>query len=337
MELTSYKDEILDQIAREYPNLRQSKMSEFKQILGGADTTIYGFDLIADSESIPLILRIYRPAFSDSAEREFRVIQFLHAKGIGVPRPFLLNNRSKSTGRAYIVMERVEGRLLSDELRASQSTPRFGHLLELFVRNLVAIHSVDWTEGLTFLDRYEIKENSHLFFTYELSTPKKIIAEYGVDVLSPVIDWMEANQDELGDPCLLHADYHSMNNLVRDDDSLVTIDWGAAKLGDRRYDLGFAAMVLNSMYFDQTEKLVSMYQSLSGQKIQSLEYFMVLSALWNLLRIYSCAFDYQITSESEETANLFLKDYRAYSVNIVRTIQETTGVTLAKLLIVLGQ
>jgi len=336
-ELKGYKEEIFEQIANEYPDLGKSRINEFNQILGGADTTIYGFDLISDSKSIPLILRIYRPNYSASAKWEYTVMRNLHAEGIQVPRPYLFNEESSTTGRAYFVMERINGPLLSDELFASRSTPRFDQLLELFVRNLVAIHSVDWTKGFSFLDRYDIAENPHLFFKYELSSPMRIIKEHGVDDLIPVIDWMETNQLDLGAPCLLHADYHAMNNLVRNSDEIITIDWANAKLGDCRYDLGFAVMALDSMGFDQREQLVSLYEEISGQKIQHLEYFMVLSALWNLLRIYSCAFDHGIMGESEETANLFLNDYRPYAVKVVRTAQETTGVSLAKLLDVLEQ
>jgi len=250
-------------------------MSEFKQIFGGADTTIYGFDLVSDSVSIPLILRIYRPIFSGSAKKEFSILQKLHAGGIGVPKPYLYVEKSDTTGRAYMVMERIEGALLSDALHASQSTHQFDQLLESFVRNLVAIHSVDWTKFFTFLDRYNITENPQLFFTYELAHPKKIIADHQVDALSPVIEWMEDNIMELGEPCLLHSDYHAMNNLVRNENEIVTIDWANSKLGDFRYDLGFAVLALNSMGFDPTEKMVSLYESISGKKVMNLDYFMV--------------------------------------------------------------
>ena len=334
-ELDDYKEEIIEKIAVEYPALRNSRMSEFKQIFGGADTTIYGFDLVSDSKSTPLILRIYRPAFSDSAMREFRVLQNLHAEGIGVPRPYLCNENSDATGRAYIIMERIEGPLLSDELYASQSKPRFNQLLKSFAGNLVAIHSLDWTKAFTFLDRYDITENPHLFFTYELAGPKKKLADHRVDALSPVIDWMEANQTKLREPCLLHADYHAMNILVRNENELVTIDWGNAKLGDFRYDLGFAIMVLNSTGFDLKEKMVSLYELISGKKVKNIEYFMVLSSLWNLLRIYSCVFDHRITGENEETARLFTIEYRNYALNVIKTTQEITGVSMSELLEVL--
>jgi len=305
-ELDSYKEEIVEKIGVEYPALRNTRMSEFKQILGGADTTIYGFDLVSDSGSIPLILRIYRPIFSGSAMKEFSVLQKLHAEGIGVPKPYIYVEKSDATGRAYMVMERIEGPLLSDELAASQSTPRFDQLIESFVRNLVGIHSLDWTKTFTFLDRYDIRENPHLFLTYELAGPKKIIAEHQVDTLSPIIEWMEANSVELKEPCLLHADYHAMNNLVRNESEMVTIDWANAKLGDFRHDLGFAVLALNSMRLGLGDKLVSPYESISGKKVENLEYFMVLSSLWNLLRIYSCVFDHRITGENEFTENLFV-------------------------------
>ena len=36
--------------------------------------------------------------------------------------------------------------------------------------------------------------------------------------------------------------------------------------------------------------------------------------------------------ENDETANLFKNEYRAYAFTVVKTAQETTGVSLAKLL-----
>lgn len=331
-ELNAFKKEILAQITQDLPELSNPRIDEFTQIMGGADAFIYGFDLISDSKSLPLILRIYRPVFSHSARREFSILQTLHAEGISVPRPYLFKEESEATGRTYLVMERIEGPLLSDELEVSQSTPRFNQLLETSIRNLVAIHSVDWTKSLTFLDHFDITENPQEYFITKLSRVKRIILEHEVDALVPVVDWMEDNQVELADPCLLHADYHGMNILLRGEDDLVTIDWSNAHIGDFRFDLGFNVLALNSMGFDLTNQLVSLYESISEKKVDNLEYFIVLAAFWNLLRIYSCLFDHSIMGENDETANLFKSEYRGYALAVIKVTQETTGISLAELL-----
>ncbi len=329
--MSEYRDEILELVSEKYPEYRDCGLSAFKQILGGADTTIFSFDLVSDSHSLPFILRIYRPQASGTGRKEFRVLQNLYARGVGVPRPYIYNGESSVTGRAYIIMERIDGPLLSEELLASQSTHRFNELVEMFVRNLVAIHSVDWTEGLGFLDRMGIAEDPQLFITNELTAPRRTIKEHRIGALLPVIDWMETNQVGVGPPVLLHADYHGLNNLVRPSDGIATIDWANTRLGDCRYDLSFAVMFLSSMGFDVREEVVAQYQSLSGKKVQELEYFMVLSSLWNLLRIYSSVFNHRIMSETEETASLFQNEYRDYAIRVVRTTQDVTGVSLQEL------
>jgi aminoglycoside phosphotransferase (APT) family kinase protein len=329
--MSEYGNEILELISEEYPQYSDSRLSEFKQILGGADTTIYGFDVILESESLPLILRVYRPHSSGSGMKEFRVIQELYARGVGVPRPYVYTAESGVNGRAHLIMERIDGLLFADELYASRFTSRFNELLEMFVRNLVAIHSVDWTEGLTFLDRFDIAENPHLFITNELAAPKRIINEHRMGDLLPVIDWIESNEVSLGIPVLLHADYHGMNNLLKGPDTLVTIDWANARLGDCRFDLAFAVTFLSSMGLDVRARVVAQYESFSGKKIRNLQYFMVLASLWNLLRIYSAVCDHRIMNESKETASLLRNQYRDYALEVVRTTQDITGVSLKEI------
>jgi len=331
-ELDDYKYEIIEGISVEYPAFKNSRLSRIKQILGGADTTIYGFDLISDSKTLPLIVRIYRSAFSHSARREFKILQILQAEGISVPEPYLFKEKSEATGRTYLVMERIEGSLLSDELELSKSTPRFDQLLGTSIRNLVAIHSLNWTESFSFLDHFNIAEKPEEYFNTKLSRVKRIIIEHGIDALIPVFDWMEVNQVEQVNPSLVHGDYHGMNILIRGETDFVTIDWSNARIGDFRSDIGFTVLALNSMGVDLTKHVVSLYESITGLKVKDLDYFIVLSAFWNLLRIYSCLFDHSIMGENEETTNLFKNEYRGYTLATIKATQETTGVSLVKLL-----
>ncbi len=331
-EFDDYKKEILDQIGQEYQEFEGAAIGEFNRILGGADTTIYGFDILSEKKRIPLILRIYRPQYSSSASREFEVMLKLYKAGISVPKPYIINEESEVAGSSYIIMERIEGRNLSEALLESQGTPRFHVLLESFAKNLVEINQLDWKKDFGFLSGYYIEENHHLFVSHQLSHPKRIIDEHDIEMLVPVINWLEENQPVMGEPCLLHSDYHAMNVLVRDDDSLVTIDWANVKLGDYRYDLGFAVLVLNSMIPGLSNEILDAYQRISGKQVDNLEYFTVLSSIWNLLRVYSGVFDYSVTGENEETARLLASDFYDYAAAIVMTTQETTGISLQELL-----
>ncbi|MHA1992822.1 MAG: hypothetical protein ACXACX_16655, partial [Candidatus Hodarchaeales archaeon] len=66
-------------------------------------------------------------------------------------------------------------------------------------------------------------------------------------------------------------------------------------------------------------------------KVNNIDYFMILSALYNLLRCYSALTNPEITNENEITKNMFmnvLKSYVQYVVNLVRKI---TGIQLKTL------
>jgi aminoglycoside phosphotransferase (APT) family kinase protein len=331
-ELDSFKNEIIAQISSDNPELSNARIDKFTPILGGADTTIYGFDFISDSETLPLVVRIYRSAFSHSARREFKIMEILHSEGISVPKPYIFKEKSNATGRTYIVMERIDGSLLSDELQKSKSTPRFGQLLETSVRDLIAIHSLDWKRSFRFLDHFDITERPEEYFSTKLSRAKHIILEHEINLLSPVIDWLEVNQIEQVRPCLLHGDYHGMNIIVRGESDFVTIDWSNAHIGDLRSDIAFTALGLNSMGSEQLEHFVSLYESISGVTVDNLDYFMVLSSFWNLLRIYSCLFDHSIMGENDFTTNLFKHEYRDYTLTVIKMTEGITGVSLNRLL-----
>lgn len=331
-DLKRYKEEILKQMLLHYPDLKKPRIGDLKQIMGGADTTIYGFDVTSDSVVLPLVIRLFRSAHSGSAMKEFKVMEVLHAKGVPVPRPYLCNMSSSVSDRAYIIMERIDGGIFSDVLFNARSSSQYDVLLRSFVENLVRINSIEWMNDLAFLDSNDLVRHPDLFIELQISRPRALILKYGIEVLEPVIDWLHDNQPALESPCFLHSDYHGMNVLVQPNDSLVTIDWSNAKVGDFRFDLGFTALAMGSSLPDLRDSVPRLYESLSGQKIRHLDYFVVVSSLWNLLRIYSGLFDHQITGETAATIHLLAGEYYDYATAIIRSTQETTGISLAELI-----
>ena len=337
VEITSeIKQELHSRLTDAYPEMANMRMEGFSRILGGATTIIFSFDLVSDSCSIPLILRIYDATQVESARREFQTISALHDEGVRVPKPYIINTDSIAMKKPYLVIERIEGDILSYELMALQSGARYDTLLRNYVQEMAALHSMDWSGRFSFLDSRGMLENPEQFPLRELERPREIIIENEVEDLIPVLEWLEENAVRTTGPCLIHGDYHGLNVMVRGDSELVTIDWTSARIGDFRVDLAFAIVTLTSANLDVEDQMVAHYQKMTGRKVEGLGYFKALSSMWNLLRVYSCLFDPAIMGETDETARLFIQEYHDYSRLTVETVQEVTGIGLAQLLDALG-
>jgi aminoglycoside phosphotransferase (APT) family kinase protein len=137
------KEEILLRLLSVLPEFANGRLGNFSRILGGADTTIHAFDLISQSGVVPMVVRVYRPGSIDHARREYTVMERLHSAGISVPKPYVFVQDSTAIGETYLVMERIDGPLLSDALLASQGTLRFDRLLKEYVKDLAALHALD--------------------------------------------------------------------------------------------------------------------------------------------------------------------------------------------------
>lgn len=329
-------DEILSEIyhhlVSEYSEFCELQLGQFSQIVGGADTSIFAFDLVSDSKRLPLILRIHRPEYTRSARREYKIMNGLYAAGFKIPRPYILLEKLSTLDRACIVMERIQGQLLSEEVTSSYPGVRSDQLIREYMRIMARLHSIDWSRYLPFLDSDGVSANPQLSINYELSRPRRLVREYDIDELAQVVGWLEDNRVETPEVCLIHGDFHSMNVIVTNESRLVTIDWTNANIGDYRADLGFAVVASCSSGLDIREKMVAEYETASGKTVDDLDYFMVLSVLNNVFRVYSGLFDHMITGETEETAQLFRDKYNDYARYIVTITQETTGISLANIL-----
>ncbi|MGY5879357.1 MAG: phosphotransferase, partial [Candidatus Thorarchaeota archaeon] len=318
-ELTALKisndiqQDIHDHLTSIYPEMGQRMMSSFSQILGGATHTIFSFDLVSDSDTVPLILRIYTRNQAEGAQNEFRTIRLLYDSGLQVSRPYVLVMDSRTMGTPYMILERIEGPMLSDVLMDLRSGSRFDYLVKQYANNMAAFHSLNWSEYFLYLDSRGLRDYPETYVMRDLAKPKEIITEHGVNELLPAIEWMEENAITTIHPCLIHGDYHGMNIIVRNEEELVTIDWNAAKIGDYRSDLAYSILTLASANLDIEKTIVQQYERVTGRKVQGLDYFKALSSIWNLLRIYSCLIDRNIMSETDETVRLFIDEYHDFS------------------------
>lgn len=333
MEITEdIRSEIHHHIISANPEFRDFQVGTFSQIIGGADTTIFKFDLVSDSVTVPLILRMHRPGCLGSAHREYQIMKDLYAAGLDIPRPYILLEKFSTLDRACIVMERIQGQLLSEQILSSYPGTRFDSLIRMYMKTMAKLHSFNWSRHLSFLDSDGVSANPQLSIDYDLLMPRKRAKDYDIKELTQVISWLDDNRIEKTEACLVHGDFHPLNIIVTDDSRLITLDWTNAKLADFRMDLGFAVVAGESSGLDIREQMIAEYEAVTKKRVEQLEFFMVLSCLHNVFRVYSAIFDHKITGESEETEGLFRGQYSDYARYIVTMTQETTGVSLARIL-----
>ena len=321
------------------------EIRNIEPIFGGADTRIFSFDLCFDDSTqakgsfkeilVPLIIRIFRKDKShEVVKNEYGLMKSLHQAGYSVPKP-LLFSIGKASGRSYIVMERIGGLSLSKKWeQAGEDQAR--DLFDQYIEKMAAIHSFDWKSCLPGYWAPDIGKCPSFFSRYNIDRVSRIVDRYPAELseVGLVVRWLDEHISEgaCEEVVLIHGDYHALNVIVTPDDDLVIIDWTGGRLDDYRLDLGYSIVIMNSDGpMDFKDLSIRKYESLAGKKVRNIEYFMILSNLFNLTRIYSCITDYGITGESGYTRDLYLGAYRSYPEYLIRLIKSETSISLSRL------
>jgi aminoglycoside phosphotransferase (APT) family kinase protein len=323
-------EDIRKVLINQFPDIHSLFLGEFERVLGGADNEIFSFKVQGKEKQQNLILRLYKKGTAGHVVKtEYQIIHMLHNENLAVPKPFGYSGEDNYFERAFIVMEKIDGELFSDIFLMKKAL--VNKLVFKFVNNLVKLHEFSWKDH--FKD-YQINTqvpdiHSDPFSTIkeQMYHTKQKVENYEIEELKPLIVWLNNNIEYY--PCeelvLLHRDYHGLNIMVKPNGDLVTLDWGSVRLGDRRLDIGYCILALESMLEASLRaKMVNIYEELSGKSIHGVEYFMVLSNLPLMLRFYSMIVNYDITEENNSTKNTLLVEYRDYCSFILKTIKDIT-------------
>ncbi|MGY5872586.1 MAG: aminoglycoside phosphotransferase family protein [Candidatus Thorarchaeota archaeon] len=303
----------------------------YSQVHGGADNTI--FEIGFQNHHRRYIQRIYRPNIAkESAEFEYTIQKTLFENGISVPEPFLLKFTPNTLDRMYFVMQKIEGQGLNVVMKSNPQ--QIAKLIERFLYELHQIHSID-PNLFPQIPRLDIETNPYAVIDQTLRGTKAALEKYPKDLveLGFLVDWLEEKKTD--NPCrelvVIHGDYHPYNTIVDENNQLQILDWTGVNISDFRRDLGFATTVLSSgIGKNHASDFARFYGGLSEKKVENLEYFMVLSSVWNILRWYSGINNPSITNESNDTMNFF-KSVREYPLLMVELVRKESGIDLKQI------
>ena len=274
-----------------YPDRLNQTVSEVEDITSGWEAELYSFVVEHEEGGRTLreerVARVYQGnVATQKAMGEFKVISGLAGTGYPVPDVFHLETDGTLLGGPFIIMERVRGRSLSEAYHASDEEEA-RNLMEEFTRIWVDLHNLD---GASLFPEDFPRGDTRDYLDGMLSYAEKRIDERGIGWLQPVIDWLEERRSGVTPEGLsiLHQDYHTENVMLRDDGSLVVLDWTAAMAGDYRADLAWT-LLLMSTYDDPTFRdiILESYEEASGREIRDIEFFDVLAIGRRILDVSS--------------------------------------------------
>jgi aminoglycoside phosphotransferase (APT) family kinase protein len=177
-----------------------------------------------------------------AVEREFRVITALGKTDIPVPKTYALCEDESVIGRAFYIMDCVEGRVLWEQALPGMSNAERAAIYDEMNRVIAALHRVDYNAlGLADYGKpgnYFGRQIARWSKQYQASETEKIPA------MDNLIAWLPDNIPPGDETSVVHGDYR-MDNLVfhpTEPRILAILDWELSTLGHPLADFSYHCM-----------------------------------------------------------------------------------------------
>lgn len=261
---------------------------------GSSSGTLF-FDLVSaiDGSRQHCVLR-FLPAqqlfHSYDLSGQVRIQRALADSPVPVPRQCWEDMKGTYLGVPGYIMERAIGEAapgawFSEGVIAQAEPVERRRLILSFVETLAAVHAVPWrTKGLSFLlDRAEgpgLIGREINWYWDGLSWAGELDA---IRRFAPVREWLLENQPRYSEAVLCHGDANFTNNLFREGEVSAVLDWEMAFIGTPECDLTYAIRGMAALTSDfppgvpTQEEMLRTYESVSGRKLENLEYYDVFS------------------------------------------------------------
>jgi len=181
-------------------------------------------------------------ASAHAIEREYQVMSALRHTSIPVPQTYALCSDESVIGRAFFIMEMVEGRVMWDpQLPGMQPAGRTA-IFDEMNRVIAKLHSVDFEAiGLTSYGKpgnYFERQIGRWTKQYRASETETI------DAMDQLIKWLPKHIPAGDESAIVHGDYR-LDNLIfhpTEPRILAILDWELSTLGHPLADFAYHAM-----------------------------------------------------------------------------------------------
>ena len=175
-------------------------------------------------------------------EREFRVMRALASQGVPVPEVVLLCEDESVIGRAFFLMEHVEGRIFWEQWLPGAAPAERGAIYDEMNRVIAALHSVD-VERAGLAD-YGKAGNYFARQIGRWSKQYRAAETEPIEAMDRLIDWLPAHVPPGDETTVVHGDFR-LDNLIfhpTDPRVLAVIDWELSTLGHPLADFSYLCM-----------------------------------------------------------------------------------------------
>lgn len=177
-----------------------------------------------------------------AVDREFRILDALRDSGVPVPNAVLYCDDPSIVGTPFYLMDRLEGRILTDPALPGLSPDERRALVLSMAQTLARVHRVDWAaHGLADFGRpgeYFRRQIARWTKQWDLS---RLSDNPDIDRL---IAWLPAHIPDSDLCTIAHGDFKLGNLMIHPAEPRVigVLDWELSTLGHPLADLAFSAM-----------------------------------------------------------------------------------------------
>ena len=175
-------------------------------------------------------------------EREYRVQDALHKTGFPVARMVALCEDENVIGRAFYIMEMVEGRVLWDQSLPDVPLAQRREIYEEMNRVIARLHTIDY--AAIGLETYG-KPGNYFMRQIERWTKQYRLAETeSIPAMDRLIDWLPHNIPPGDETSIVHGDFR-LDNMIFDPVQpkiRAVLDWELSTLGHPMADFSYHCM-----------------------------------------------------------------------------------------------
>ncbi len=260
--MTSNQDDLASALSR-YLTSRLGQVVQVKNLVRlseGWETDVYGFDALEWRGGRHVLRLFFGEGAGPTALHEYASMELLARAGYPVPAVELVEADNAALGRAFIIMEQVDGAPLTKRLRESEPAVR-EQALDQFCHLLATLHGLEWAHlsGAASVPAFTIAQQFARWSNY--------LHRYPVRTIGEVVEWLlaasaQVTPQPLG---LVHWDFHPENVLVDGNDQPWVIDWTQFQATDVRFDLAWTLVLLASQQSMESAEAVRVrYATLRG-------------------------------------------------------------------------
>jgi aminoglycoside phosphotransferase (APT) family kinase protein len=231
-------------------------------------------------------------------DREFRVMQALHGSGFPAPRQYALCLDEAVIGRAFYVMEFVEGRVLWDQALPGMVPAERAAIYDELNRVIAQLHTVDYAAiGLADYGKpgnYFARQIERWTKQYLASATEQI------DAMDRLIEWLPQHIPPGDDTSIVHGDFRLDNMIFHPTEPRIVavLDWELSTLGHPAADFsyhcmswhippgkfrGIAGLDLTALGIPSLDEYVARYAARTGKTIRIEDFNFYLA--YNMFRL----------------------------------------------------